>query len=133
MSSEPFAEHGGRAIGVAAFFDEPVARDALVARVAEVTSREPLVFPEGRDPVRSIGIVSGAAPDDVHAAIARGLDAFLTGEPAERVAAIARESGMTFIAAGHHATERFGVRRLGEHLAARFDVRQTFADVPNPI
>lgn len=132
-STEPFAEHRGAPIGVAARFDPPLGRDELVARVRELTRRDPLVFPAGPDPVRSLGIVSGSAADDVEQAIAHGLDAFLTGEPAERVMTIAQEGGVTFLAAGHYATETFGVRALGELLAERFGVRHTFVDVPNPV
>jgi putative NIF3 family GTP cyclohydrolase 1 type 2 len=83
--------------------------------------------------VRSVGIVSGAGADYLEEAIAAGLDAFVTGEPAERVMARAREAGVHFLAAGHYATETFGVRRLGDLLAARFGVRHVFVDVPNPI
>jgi putative NIF3 family GTP cyclohydrolase 1 type 2 len=101
--------------------------------VREVTRRDPLVFAHGPERVRSIGIVSGGAPDQVEDAIAAGLDAFLTGEPAERVMATAREGGIHFIAAGHYATETFGVRRLGEVLAERFGVEHRFIDVPNPV
>ncbi|HEU4656711.1 MAG TPA: Nif3-like dinuclear metal center hexameric protein [Capillimicrobium sp.] len=132
-STEPFAEHRGAPIGVVARFDPPVGRDELVRRVAELTEREPLVFPFGPDPVAAMGIVSGSAADDVEEAIERGLDAFLTGEPAERVMSIAQEGGVTFVAAGHYATETFGVRALGELLAERFGVRHTFVDVPNPV
>lgn len=130
----PFGFVKGTAIGVAAQFDEPIGRSLLVDRVrAAVEGREPLAFLEGPDPVRSVGIVSGAAADSVHEAIAAGLDAFVTGEPAERVMAVARENAITFIAAGHHATERLGPRRLGELLAERFGVAHEFVDVPNPI
>ncbi|HEY8581894.1 MAG TPA: Nif3-like dinuclear metal center hexameric protein, partial [Capillimicrobium sp.] len=85
----PLGEHGGEAIGVEARFTEPIARDELIARVRALTDREPLAFAFGPDPVRSIGIVSGSAADDVEEAIARGLDAFMTGEPAERAMAVA--------------------------------------------
>jgi len=83
--------------------------------------------------VRTVGIVSGAGADHLEDAIAAGLDAFVTGEPSERVMGRAREAGIHFLAAGHYATETFGVRRLGELLAAEFGVRHTFVDVPNPI
>jgi putative NIF3 family GTP cyclohydrolase 1 type 2 len=83
--------------------------------------------------VRSIGIVSGGGSSLLQAAIDAGLDAFLTGEPTERVMADAREGGIHFIAAGHYATETFGVRRLGELVAERFGVEHRFIDVPNPI
>ena len=74
------------------------------------TGREPLAFTDGPDPVRTIGIVSGAGADHLEDAIAAGLDAFVTGEPAERSMARAREAGVHFLAAGHYATETFGVR-----------------------
>lgn len=131
----PFAPHNGVPIGVAATFPgEGLVREELVARVRAATGdREPLALLHGPERVRTVGVVSGAATDHVHDAIAAGLDAFITGEPAERVTAIAREYGISFLAAGHHATETFGVRRLGELLAERFGVRHVFVDVPNPI
>ncbi len=131
----PFAAHKGRPIGVQAVLPgDGIAREELVARVREVTGgREPLAFLHGPPRVRTVGIVSGAGTDYVHEAIAAGLDAFVTGEPAERALAIAQDYGITFLAAGHHATETFGVRRLGELLAQTFDVRHEFVDVPNPI
>jgi dinuclear metal center YbgI/SA1388 family protein len=131
----PFAPHKGTPIGVAATFaGDGIPREELVDRVRVATEgREPLAFLDGPARVKRLGIVSGAASDHVHDALAEGLDAFLTGEPAERAMAIARDYGITFLAAGHHATERFGVRRLGELLAARFGVEHEFIDVPNPI
>jgi putative NIF3 family GTP cyclohydrolase 1 type 2 len=77
--------------------------------------------------------VSGAGSDYLADAAAAGAQAFLTGEPAERAMAAAHESGLHFIATGHYATEIFGIRRLGEHLGHRFDVRHVFLSVPNPI
>jgi dinuclear metal center YbgI/SA1388 family protein len=132
--SEPWAEHRGRAIGMLGRFAEPGIEAAeLTRRVAEVTGRQPLCFDAGPERVRSIGIVSGAAAGSLQQAIAEGLDAFLTGEPAEHVMADAREAGIHFFAAGHYATETLGIRRLGELVAARFDVEHTFVDLPNPI
>ncbi|MGZ6709449.1 MAG: Nif3-like dinuclear metal center hexameric protein [Solirubrobacteraceae bacterium] len=131
---EPFARTRGAHIGVRArFAGDGLDPGELVDRVARVTSREPLAFLDGPRPVRSIGIVSGGGADNLDDAIAAGLDAFLTGEPAERSMLRARESGVHFIAAGHYATETFGVRALGDVLAAEFGVRHEFIDVPNPI
>ena len=130
----PFAEHKGATIGVAARFGgDGVGVAELAARVAELTGREPLHLPYGSERVRSIGIVSGGGSSYLGDAIDAGLDAFLTGEPAERVMTQAREAGVHFLAAGHYATETFGVRRLGELLAERFGVRHVFLDDPNPI
>jgi len=135
MSWEPAFAHGGAPIGVAASFGaDGIAPTDLLARVRSATYRPDVVaFLDGPDRIRSIGICSGAAADDLPAAIDLGLDAFLTGEPAERCMAIAREYRIHFLAAGHHATERLGVQRLGELLAAEFGVGHEFVDVPNPI
>ncbi|MEP6953951.1 MAG: Nif3-like dinuclear metal center hexameric protein [Solirubrobacteraceae bacterium] len=131
---EPFARVRGAHIGVRARFPDAGLEPAeLVARVARITDRAPLAFTDGPAPVRTIGIVSGGAADNLDDAIAAGLDAFLTGEPAERSMLRARESGVHFIAAGHYATETFGVRALGDLLAEHFGVRHEFVDVPNPI
>jgi dinuclear metal center YbgI/SA1388 family protein len=131
---EPFALHRGQPIGILARLPgEGLSPEALFARVHEITSREPLVFDTGPARVRSVAIVSGAGSDYLAEADAAGADALLTGEPAERAMAGAREAHLHFIAAGHYATETFGVRRIGEHLAERFGVRHVFLDVPNPI
>jgi dinuclear metal center YbgI/SA1388 family protein len=126
---EPFGE-----VGIAARFPgDGIPAADLFARVHTLTDREPLVFDAGPERVRTIGIVSGGAAGDLDAAVAQGLDAFLTGEPKEQVMGTAREAGVHFIAAGHYATETFGIRRLGEIVAERFGVRHEFIDVPNPI
>jgi dinuclear metal center YbgI/SA1388 family protein len=131
---EPFAAHGRTTIGARARFPGAGLTPAeLVERVHAATGREPLAFTDGPDPVTTIGICSGAGADHLDEAIALGLDAFVTGEPAERSMARARESAVHFLAAGHYATETFGVRALGERLAERFGVRHVFVDVPNPI
>jgi dinuclear metal center YbgI/SA1388 family protein len=130
----PFALHRGQPIGfIASFLGDGVPAAELFARVLEVTDRAPLVFDSGPARVRRLAIVSGAGSDYTADAAAAGADALLTGEPAERSMAQAREAGVHLIAAGHHATETFGVRRLGEHLAERFELRHVFLDVPNPV
>jgi len=130
----PAFAHQGRPIGTeAAFGGEGIGVDELRARVTRATDREPLVLDYGPERVRTIGIVTGAGASYLDEAIARGHDAFLTGEPAERVMAEAREAGIHFIAAGHHATETFGVRRLGDLISQRFGVKSVFIDDPNPI
>ena len=98
----------------------------------EVTGREPLCFDGGPERVRAIGIVSGGAPTTSPRRSPRGLDAFLTGEPREHVMAEAREAGIHFIAAGHYATETFGVRALGDWLAERFGGRARLRRRPEP-
>jgi dinuclear metal center YbgI/SA1388 family protein len=131
---EPFALHDGEPIGfIARFPGEGMSAKDLFARVADLTGRTALAFDAGPERVSSLAIVSGAGNEYLQDAVAAGADAFLTGEPAERVMSEAQEASIHFIAAGHYATETFGVRRLGEHLSERFDLEHTFIDVPNPI
>ena len=118
---------------MAHFADEGLPAGELMERVEQVTNRKPQVFASGPERVRSVAIVSGAGADFLPEAIAAGAQAFLTGEPAERVMAQAREAEMHFIAAGHYATETLGIRRVGEHLRERFGLRHVYVDVPNPI
>jgi dinuclear metal center YbgI/SA1388 family protein len=129
---EPFGVHKGTPIGCRGRFDG-IAPEVLRARVRGATGREPLMLGAGPDPVRSIGIVSGSAADTLHEAAAAGLDAFLTGEPREHITAEAEELGLWFVAAGHYATETFGVRALGDLLAERFGIEHVFVDLPNPV
>jgi dinuclear metal center YbgI/SA1388 family protein len=132
----PAFEAKGATIGVIARFDDPaggVPANELFARVARLTGREPLVFDAGPERVCTLGIVSGGGAGFLHEAIDGGLDAFLTGEPAEWAMADAREAGIHFVAAGHYATETFGIRRIGELVAERFGVEHVFAEVPNPV
>jgi dinuclear metal center YbgI/SA1388 family protein len=116
------------------FAGDGLAVGELTARLrAAVGGREPLVVPAGPERIQTLGIVTGAASDNMLDAIALGLDAFVTGEPAERAFSIATDAGIHFLAGGHHATETFGVRRLGELLERELGVKHEFIDVPNPI
>jgi dinuclear metal center YbgI/SA1388 family protein len=126
---EPFTEIGR----LGEFGGDGLPAAELFTRVEIVTQREPLVFDAGPERVRRIGIISGSAARYLPQAVAVGLDAFLTGEPAEHVMADAREAGIHFIAAGHYATETFGVRRLGDLLADHFGIVHEFVDIPNPV
>lgn len=123
----------GRAIGFVGVRERPLAAAELFAAVTGLLGREPLVFDAGPAEVRSIGICSGAAAGNVHDAIALGLDAYLTGEPAEHAMADAREAAIHFIAAGHYATETVGIRRLGDIVAERFEIEHEFIDIANPV
>ncbi|MCL2770454.1 MAG: Nif3-like dinuclear metal center hexameric protein [Solirubrobacterales bacterium] len=130
---EPFAPHRHQPIGCIARLEPSLPARELFARVARVTERPPLVFDSGPAEVARLAVVSGAGNHYIAHALAAHADAFLTGEPTERVMAQAREGAIHYIAAGHHATETFGIRALGQHLAQRFPVRHLFLDVPNPV
>ena len=84
-------------------------------------------------PIRRIAWCTGAAQDYLELALSLDVDAFISGEVSEQTVHLARESGVAYIAAGHHATERYGVRALGEHLASRFNLEHCFIDIDNPV
>jgi dinuclear metal center YbgI/SA1388 family protein len=131
---EPFGTFRGQQVGRAGTFGgDGIPAGELFERVREVTARVPTVFDGGPERIRRIGIVSGSGADALPEAIALGLDAFLTGEPREHVMADAREAGIHFVAAGHYATETFGIRAVGDWLARRFDVEHVWVDIPNPV
>jgi dinuclear metal center YbgI/SA1388 family protein len=129
----PFAKVRGRAIGIVGERSDGIEAGDLVTAVRRLLNREPLVFDHGPRRVRSIGICSGAGASEIHGAVRLGLDAFLTGEPAEHAMADAREGGLHFIAAGHWATETLGIRRLGDLIGERFGVEHEFIAISNPV
>ena len=106
---------------------------ALAGLLGERLQRTPLHIPGGAQQIRRIGWCSGAAQGYIEDAAALGLDAYISGEISEPTVHLARELGIHYFAAGHHATERYGVRALGRHLAERFDLDQCFIDIPNPV
>jgi dinuclear metal center YbgI/SA1388 family protein len=104
----------------------------FASRVEASLGRAPLVVgAEGR-PLRRIGWCTGAAQGMIEAAAALGCDAFLSGEISEQTVHQARELGLVYFAAGHHATERYGVQALGAELASRFGLEHCFVDIDNP-
>lgn len=112
---------------------DAVSVDDLAARVAGAVGREPLVLRGGDHDVRRLAVSTGAAGHDLVRAAHEGYDALLTGEPEEPSAATARELGIHLLAAGHHASERFGVQALAAHLAERFRLDWQFVEVENPV
>jgi dinuclear metal center YbgI/SA1388 family protein len=105
---------------------------ALCTLVARQLGRAPVLLPGDGRPLRRLAWCTGGAQGSFEAAIAAGADAYLTGEISEPQAHLARETGVAFLACGHHATERFGVAALGDHLAARFGLAHRFIDIDNP-
>lgn len=105
----------------------------LAADVARVLGRAPLVIGEGNKLIRRIAWCSGGAQNYFEQAIALGVDAYLSGEISEQTVHLARESGVAYLAAGHHATERYGVQALAEHVAQQFGIACEFVDLDNPV
>lgn len=105
---------------------------ALAQQAQHVAQRELTVLPGDGRALRRIAWCSGGAQGFFEAAIAAGADAFLTGEVSEPQMHLARETGVAFIACGHHASERHGAPALGAHLAQHFGLQHEFIDIPNP-
>lgn len=123
---------GDQELGLLGAADAALTLEALAARVRERLGRAPVVVEGDGRPLRRIAWCTGGAQGFFEAAIAAGADAYLTGEISEPQAHYARETGVAYLACGHHATERYGAPALGEHIAARFDLEHRFIDVDNP-
>jgi putative NIF3 family GTP cyclohydrolase 1 type 2 len=111
----------------------PVAIDEFVEQVSSSLNRPALHLPGGPETVQSIAWCSGGAQGYIDQAILWGADVYISGEVSEQTTHLARESGIHYLAAGHHATERVGVKALGEHLAEKFGLECHFVDVNNPV
>ena len=83
--------------------------------------------------IKTLAWCTGAAGDDIHYAIKQGVDCFVTGEISERIVHVAREADIVVVAAGHHATERYGVMALGDYLAHRFGISHQYIEVSSPV
>lgn len=113
--------------------ESPLTLTQFAHQVTQKLQRIPQVIGDGDKVIRRAAWCSGGAQGYFEAAIAQGVDAFLTGEISEQNYHIANETGVAFIAAGHHATERLGIRALGAHLVDRFQLEHRFFDQNNPI
>jgi dinuclear metal center YbgI/SA1388 family protein len=120
-------------IGVGGALENPASIDEVAQRVRDVVGREPLVFPSGPERIATVAISTGAGGYDLIQAAREGYDAFVTGEAEEPNMHAAEELGIHLVAAGHYATERFGVQALAERLAAEFDLQWEFLELYNPV
>jgi dinuclear metal center YbgI/SA1388 family protein len=110
-----------------------VSGTALGDRLERVLGRAPLHIGRPDAEIRRVAWCTGAAQGFVEAAVEAGADAYITGEVSEQTVHVAREYDLQFYAAGHHATERYGIQALGRYLAGQFGVEYRFVDVPNPV
>jgi len=126
-------QSGGEGVGNIAELPTALPVSELLASLGRITGREPLHIAADVAGVRHIAWCTGAAQGYIEAAVAAGADVFITGEASEQTVHIAREEGIHFIAAGHHATERYGVQAVGEQLAQEFSLQHRFIDIDNPV
>lgn len=113
--------------------DTAMTLSQLGERIQKQLNRTPLLLGEPEQRVKKIAWCTGAAQGLMEEAITLGMDVFISGEVSEQNMHLARESGVAYIAAGHHATERYGVQALGAHLASKFNISHTYIEIENPI
>ena len=126
------ARFGEQSLGFIGTPEAPLRAKELLERLARMSGRKPALIEGDGRPLRRLAWCSGGAQSYFEAAIAAGADAFVTGEMSEPQVHLARETGVAFIACGHHASERYGVQALGEHLAAQFDIEHRYIEIDNP-
>lgn len=111
----------------------PISGKNFAMHIEKCLKRKPLYIPGKIKQIKNIAWCSGAGQEHIEAVAQQGFDAYLTGEISERTVYLARETGIHLYAAGHYATERYGVKALGEHVADKFDLKHQFIDIDNPV
>lgn len=111
----------------------PVSIRAFRDKVSESLGRDVLHLPGGPETINSVAWCSGGAQNSIDFALKWQADLYISGEVSEQTTHIAKEGGIHYFAAGHHATERLGIQALGEHLAEKFGLNCHFVDIPNPV
>ncbi|MCU4676177.1 Nif3-like dinuclear metal center hexameric protein [Catenovulum sp. 2E275] len=101
-------------------------------KVETKLARKPLVEAGGDFEIKTVAWCSGGGQSFIEQAAAQDIDLFISGEVSEQTIHTAREMGIHFMAAGHHATERYGAKAVGEHLAAELGLTVEFVDIDNP-
>ena len=130
----PVEQTGGdRGLIAMSTLARPETAAQLGRALKERLEREPLLVGDLARDVSRIAWCTGGAQDMLEAAIELGADAFVSGEISERTTHLAREAGVVYAAAGHHATERYGIQALGRHLAEHLGIEAVFVDDPNPV
>lgn len=122
----------GAPLGMLADLVRPLSLSTITSRIAKRLGRQPLVIGNLQQQVKKLAWCTGAAQDMLQDAIDAGADAFISGEISEKTTHLAREMGIAYIAAGHHATERYGVAALGNHVADELGIKHVFIDIDNP-
>jgi dinuclear metal center YbgI/SA1388 family protein len=112
---------------------QPQSLRELTADVETRLDTRALAIDGGGHDVSRLAWCTGAAQGYIEAAAGQGVDAFISGEVSEPTYHLARELGIHYIAAGHHATERYGIQALAAEISRRFGIRQQFIDIPNPV
>lgn len=133
IDRRPLEPWDKRSVGRVGKFEQAITPDVLSARIESALFRKPLHIEGGKEEIKSIAWCTGGGQDYITIAAEQGIDAFISGEISERTVHIAREMGIHYYAAGHHATERYGVQALGQWLEEELDMDVLFLDIDNPV
>ena len=128
-----FYPYNGTDLALTATLKSPMSIEELTEWLAQSFGRPPQVVGNGKAVVERIGWSSGASQDAIEAAAAEGLDLFISGEISERTVHLAREMGIYYVAAGHHATEKWGIEALGRIVEKEFSIPCEFVYIDNPV
>jgi dinuclear metal center YbgI/SA1388 family protein len=128
-----FVEVGGKPLVLSGRPDEELTLHQLTALIGKKLGNTPLAISAGSHAITRIAWCTGAAQNYLEAAVDEGVDVFVSGEISENTVHFARESGIHYIAAGHHATERYGVQALASIIEQKFGLPNRFIDIPNPV
>ncbi|MEB3767668.1 Nif3-like dinuclear metal center hexameric protein [Acinetobacter sp. MD2] len=120
-------------IGNIGYLEQPLSIEAFQQLLAQKFQRDIVHLPATSQTIQKVGFCTGAAQDFITKAAAQQCDAYLSGEVSERTFYEAKELGVHYFACGHHATEQFGVQRLGQALAQQFDLEYSYYELENPI
>ena len=129
---QPFGDYNGQFVGFRGTLPETDAGQ-FISKIKAKINEQALIFPYGPPTIGSVGIISGGAQKNVNQAVEAGLDLYLTGEASEHILHYVKEEKIHFVAAGHHATERFGIRALGRHIQQKFNIDTEYVEIPNPV
>lgn len=112
---------------------QPMKGEQLAKRIEQVLGRRPLHIQGHQHKIKKIGLCTGGGQSFLPLAAEQGVDAFISGEISEQTTHTAREMEVDFFAAGHHATERYGVKALGQWLSEKYQLEVCFVDIDNPV
>ena len=133
VTESVFGNGHGVEIACLGRLEKPLSAAEFARSIGEALDRQPQHISGRTEKIQRVAWCTGAAQSYFEAAVERGVDAFISGEISEPTVHIARESGVHYFAAGHHATERDGVQALGEHLASQFALEHRYIEIDNPV
>ncbi|CAM4256990.1 Nif3-like dinuclear metal center hexameric protein [Pseudoalteromonas byunsanensis] len=126
-------EAGPSSVPVHGRLKNPMSAEVFAEKITTVLNRKPLINAVRNKPIETIAWCTGGGQGYIDLAASQGIDAYLTGEASEQTIHSSNEQGIDFFAAGHHATERYGIKALGEYLAEQYGFDVTFIDIDNPV